>query len=212
MVIFQARANHANVGSRREQEMKLKGKKIGVLLESDFYENEIFYYQFRFPEEGAELHFLTKLWGQPKLTFYGHEYKVPMDCFESFEEMTDEQLQSFDAIVVPSGMVADRLRYTQDVKAMPPASAFLKRALESPKVLVGIICHGLWLASPISDVIKGKKVVVHNNLISDAKNYGAIYTDEDVVVDGRLVTGRSGGHCHMFARKIIEILSNKEHS
>jgi glyoxylase I family protein len=32
-------------------------------------------------------------------------------------------------------------------------------------------------------------------------NMGAIYTDQDVVVDGDLVTGRTGGHCHLFARR-----------
>ena len=35
---------------------------------------------------------------------------------------------------------------------------------------------------------------------------GAIYTDKDVVVDGDLVTARTGGHCHLFARKIIDML------
>ncbi len=189
--------------------MKLKGKKIGILFESDFYENEIFYYNFRFPEEGAEVHFLTRLWGNDKITFEGHELKAPMDCNESFENMSDDELKSYDAIIVPSGMVSDRLRFTEDVTKIPPASTFLKRAFEEPSVLVGIICHGMWLASPITECIEGKKVVVHNNLVSDAKNYGAIYTDEDVVVDGDLVTGRSGGHCHLFAKKIIEILSEK---
>ena len=38
------------------------------------------------PEEGAELHFLTKLWGQPSLTFRGHEYHAPFECRESFED------------------------------------------------------------------------------------------------------------------------------
>ena len=38
---------------------------------------------------------------------------------------------------------------------------------------------------------------------------GAIYTDQDVVVDGDLVTGRSGAHCHLFAHKIVEILSGE---
>ena len=39
---------------------------------------------------------------------------------------------------------------------------------------------------------------------------GALYTDEDVVVDGEdLVTGRTGGHHHLFARKIIELLSSR---
>jgi protease I len=37
--------------------VRLQGRKIAVLIESDFYEKEIFYYEQRFPEEGAELHF-----------------------------------------------------------------------------------------------------------------------------------------------------------
>ena len=40
-------------------------KKVGVLIEGDFYEKEIFYYEHRFAEEGIELHFLSRLWGQP---------------------------------------------------------------------------------------------------------------------------------------------------
>ena len=65
--------------------MRLQGKKIGVLIEGDFYEKEIFYYEHRFPEEGVELHFLSRLWGQPSLTFLGHEYRAPFVCFESFD-------------------------------------------------------------------------------------------------------------------------------
>ena len=187
--------------------MKLKGKKIGILIESDYYENEIFYYKFRFPEEGAQLHFLTRLWGQKSITFYGHEHKVPMDCSETFENMSDEELKSYAAIIVPSGMVSDRLRYTEDVKKIPPATEFLKRAFAEKSIIKGIICHGLWLVAPATELVKGRKLVCHNNLIGDARAYGSIYTDEDVVVDGDLVTGRSGGHAHMFARKIIELLS-----
>lgn len=187
--------------------MRLQGKKIGILLESDFYEKEIFYYQFRLPEEGAQIHFLTRLWGQEKLTFQGHEYKIPMECNESFEAMSEEELRSYDAIIVPSGIVSDRLRYTEDVNSIPPASEFLRRAFGERRILKGIICHGMWLMSPISELIKGRKIVVHNNLISDAKNYGAVYVDDDVVVDGDLVTARTGGHCHLFARKIIELLA-----
>ncbi len=49
--------------------MSLKGKKIAILIESDFYEKEIFYYEHRFAEEGIEVHWLSRLWGQPGLTF-----------------------------------------------------------------------------------------------------------------------------------------------
>ncbi|WP_426061838.1 DJ-1/PfpI family protein [Hymenobacter sp. B1770] len=190
--------------------LRLQGKKIGILLEADYFENEIFYYKFRFPEEGAELHFLTRLWGQERLTFLGHEYRAPMEVSETFENMSDEELRSYDAIIVPSGMVSDRLRYTDDVDKIPPATEFLKRAFAEPSILKGIICHGLWLTAPATELVKGRKLVCHNNLIGDAKAYGAIYTNEDVVMDGDdLVTGRSGGHAHLFAKKIIEILAER---
>jgi protease I len=187
--------------------MKLKGKKIGVLMESDFYEHEIWYYHYRFPEEGAELDFLTNLWGQPSLTFKGHEYHAPFSVNKGFTEMDDATLKSYAAIIVPAGMVADRLRWTPDPKKLPIATEFLKRAFAEKSIVKGIICHGMWLVAPAPELVRGRKVTVHNNLIGDAKNMGAQYVDEDVVVDGDLVTGRSGGHAHVFARKIIELLS-----
>lgn len=189
--------------------MRLQGQKIGVLMEADFYEKEIFYYEHRFPEEGAELHFLTRLWGQPALTFKGHEEKYPFEVRESFETIDDAQLAEYSAIIVPSGIVADRLRYTEDVAKVPPATAFLRRAFANKNILKGIICHGLWLTAPATDLVRGRKLTCHNNLIGDARSYGAIYTDEDVVVDGDLVTGRTGGHCHLFARRIIDMLAER---
>jgi protease I len=190
--------------------MKLQGKKVGVLLESDFYEEEIFYYKHRFPEEGIDLHFLSRLWGQPYLTFKGHEYHVPMECHESFEEMSDETLRSYDAIIVPSAIVSDRLRYTEDINKLAPAVAFIKRAFAEPTIIKGIICHGMWLISPVPELVRGRKVTGHINLLGDIRNMGAVYTDQDVVVDGDLVTARTGGHCHLFARKIIDLLYEKE--
>ena len=123
--------------------------------------------------------------------------------------MSDEELRSYDAIIVPSGMVSDRLRYTQDVNKLAPATAFVKRAFAEKTILKGIICHGMWLIASAPELVRGRPVVVHNNLVGDARNMGAIYTDQDVVVDGDLVTGRTGGHCHLFARKIIDLLAER---
>jgi protease I len=189
--------------------MSLEGKKVAVLVESDYYEPEIWYYQRRFAEEGAEVHFLTRLWGQERITFTGHEWRVPFDVDESFEGIDDEELRGYDAVIVPSGMVADRLRYTEDIAKLPPATEFLKRAFAEPSVLKGIICHGMWLVAPTPELVRGRRVVAHNNLLGDVKNMGAEYVDEDVVVDGDLVTGRTGGHCHLFAKKIIELLEQR---
>ena len=186
--------------------MSLEGKKVAVLVESDYYEPEIWYYQRRFAEEGAEVHFLTRLWGQDSIIFKGHEWQVLFECNESFEGLDDDELRSYDVVIVPSGMVADRLRYTEDIAKLPPATEFLIRAFAEPGILKGIICHGMWLAAPAPELVRGRRVVAHNNLLGDVKNMGATYVDEDVVVDGDLVTGRTGGHCHVFARKIIELL------
>ena len=183
--------------------------KIAVLIESDFYENEIFYYKYRFAEEKYELHLLSRLWGQERLTFYGHEYRVPMECNESFEDMSEEELLSYDAIIIPSGMVADRLRYTEDIHKLPPAVEFIKRAFEKKEIIKGIICHGLWLMAPATELIKGRRLVCHNNLLGDAKAYGAVYVDENVVVDDDLITARSGDCAHLFAKAIIEKINRE---
>jgi protease I len=190
--------------------MRLAGRKIGILIESDFYEDEIFYYKHRFPEEGLETHFLTRLWGQPRITFHGHEYKAPFEASESFENMSDAELRCYAAIVVPSAIVSDRLRYTEDVTKLAPAVEFIRRAFAEKDIVKGIICHGMWLVSPVPELVRGRPVVCHNNLIGDVRNMGAIYTDQDVVIDDDLVTGRTGGHCHQFARAIIDLLIERE--
>ncbi len=136
---------------------------------------------------------------------------MPFECSESFEGMSDEELRSYDAIIVPSAFVSDRLRYTEDpANELPPATQFLKRAFAEPDILKGIICHGMWLVSAAPELVRGRPVIAHPNLYGDVTNMGAIYTDQDVVVDGDLVTGRTGGHCHLFASKIIEMLAGEE--
>ncbi|MGK3986304.1 DJ-1/PfpI family protein [Sorangium sp. So ce136] len=187
--------------------MALKGKKVAILIESDYFEPEIFYYQRRFQEEQADLHFLTRLWGQSSLTFKGHEWHIPFECRESFEGMSDDVLRSYSAIIVPSGMVADRLRYPTDVHQLAPATELLKRAFAEPTILKGIICHGMWLMSAVPEVVRGRRAVVNNNLIGDARNMGIDFVDQDLVVDRDLVTARTGDHAPIFARRIIDMLA-----
>jgi protease I len=185
----------------------LTGAKIGILIESDYYEPEIHYYERRFAEEGAHVHFLTRLWGNSEITFLGHEWHDPFTANETFEGIDDDELRTYDAIIVPSGMVSDRLRFTEDVNKIPPATEFLRRAFAQPSVLKGIICHGMWLVAPAPELVAGRQVTVHNNLIGDAKAYGAKYVDADVVHDGDdLITGRTGQHAHLFAHALIKAL------
>jgi len=186
---------------------ELAGCAVAVLMESDYVEPEIAYYLRRFAEAGIRVDLLTRLWGQPSLTFTGHEWRVPMVVERSFENVDDATLRSYQAVIVPSGMVSDRLRYTEDPLGTAPAAAFLRRALAEPTVLTGIICHGLWLLAGVPDAVRGRRLVVHNNLVADARNMGAQYVDEDVVVDRNLVTARSAAHCHLFARTLIALIA-----
>ena len=67
----------------------------------------------------------------------------------------------------------------------------------------------MWLVAPATELVRGRRWSVHNNLHWRREGMGAIYTDQDVVVDGDLVTGRTGGHCHLFARKIIDMIARR---
>ena len=135
------------------------------------------------------MHFLTRLWGQERLTFAGHEWKVPFEVDESFEDMDDETLRSFDAVIVPSGMVSDRLRYTEDIDALPPATEFLQRAFAEPGDPQGdhLPRHVAGRADARSSCADAGRRA--QQPARRRGNMGAIYTDEDVVVDGDLVTG-----------------------
>ena len=48
---------------------RLEGKKIAVLVESEFVPGEIEAYRYGFAALGAEVHFMSRLWNQPSQTF-----------------------------------------------------------------------------------------------------------------------------------------------
>lgn len=185
----------------------LAGRNVAVLMESDYVEPELWYYARRFAEEGIRLQLITRLWGQPAMTFTGHEHGLPTTVDGDLEAVGDHWLSTLDALIVPSGMVSDRLRYSERPGDLAPAVRLLRRAFDAPNVLKGIICHGMWLVAPIPEVVRGRRVTCHNNLVSDVANMGGVYTDQDVVVDGDLVTGRSADHCHLFARTILDLVA-----
>ncbi|MDO5131707.1 MAG: DJ-1/PfpI family protein [Eubacteriales bacterium] len=179
------------------------GKKIGILLENRFIEREVFYYQSFFEAEGFEPVFLTRLWGQPRLTFKGLEYQAEASADHSFEELTDADLAEYAAVIVPAGYVADYLLYTEKPGDVSPAGLFLQRVMAKPEIIKGFICHSLWLAGPIKESFTGRRVTCHNNILSHVRNAGLEYIDQDVVVDGDLITARTGGHHGIFAKTIL---------
>ncbi|AEW92460.1 MULTISPECIES: DJ-1/PfpI family protein [Streptomycetaceae] len=186
---------------------RLAGKRVGVLMESDFVEDEIDYYLRRFAEEGAEVRLLTRLWGQPRLTFTGHEHRRAVEVDGDLEALDYHELLQYSALVVPGGMVADRLRYSEDVDQASPALELLRRAFRIPNLVKAFCCHGLLLVSAAPELVRERPVACHNNLAADVRNMGAVYLNQDVVVDRDLVTVRTADHCHLLARTVIERLA-----
>ena len=187
----------------------LTGKKIGILLENRFIDQEIIYYSHRFDEEGATTEFLTRLWGQPQLTFKGIELGMEITVDKSFEEIDDNELGTYSAIIVPAGMVADMLRYAEKPGDLAPAVQFMKRAMANKSIIKAAICHALWIFDPIPEVIRGRNVTCHNNIIGSVKNTGANYVDQDVVIDDDLITVRTGGMFAKLARTLINELEKE---
>lgn len=181
-------------------------KKIGILIENRFIEREIFYYQSYFENEGYETVFLTRLWGQPRLTFQGLEYGAEVTADHSFEELTDEDLEKYAAVIAPAGYVSDYLLYSEKPKGLSPACVFIQKIMRDKRIVKGFICHSLWIAGPIKESFAGRKVTCHNNIISHVENAGILYADENVCVDGDLISARTGGHHAPFAKAILENL------
>lgn len=185
---------------------RLAGRRIGVLAESDFVEEEISYYQRRFAEEGAEVVLLTRLWGQNSITFTGHEQRAPLTVSGDLEALDYAELSRYAALVVPSGQVADRLRFSENVDDAAPAVALMQRAFRLTTLVKAFSCHALSLVSTAPELVRDREVTCHNNLVGDVRNMGAVYTDQDVVVDKDLLTSRTVGECHLLARTLIELL------
>ena len=186
----------------------LRGKRIGILMESDFVEDEIAYYRMRFAEEGANVALLSRLWGHESLTFIGHEQRATITVNGNLERLDYDQLSRYSALIVPSGMVADRLRYSENIDQLAPAVKLMRRAFRLPGLVKAFSCHGLLLMSTAPDLMYGRTVTAHNNLVGDVRNMGAIFTTEDVAVDGDLVTGRTVEHSHLLAHTVIDLLVN----
>jgi deglycase len=92
-------------------------------------------------------------------------------------------VEDYDALVLPGGVAnPDALRMDED------AVAFVRDFVASGKV-VAAICHAPWTLVE-ADVVRGRQLTSWPSLQTDLRNAGASWVDEEVVVDGSLITSR----------------------
>ncbi len=77
----------------------------------------------------------------------------------------------------------------------------------NPKIVKGAMCHGLWILTPVPELLRGRRMICHPVVLADIHNAGAIFVPDTshVVVDGDLVTARSFADHEKYFTTIVDI-------
>lgn len=122
------------------------------------------------------------------------------DTFPVDVVVEDADVADYDALVLPGGVAnPDALR--TDAEAV----AFVREFVASGKP-VAAICHAPWTLIE-ADVVRGRTLTSWPSLQTDLRNAGATWKDEEVVVDGNLVTSRNPDDIPAFTRELLAALA-----
>ena len=168
--------------------MELKGKRVAIPVESMFNTFEFWYPYYRLKEAGAQVIVVgsgsaTTYTGKP-----GTDVKVDVGIDQV--SATD-----FDGIVIPGG-------YAPDMMRRYPKMVQLVKDLYDAGKLVAAICHAGWMLAS-AKILQGKTVTSFFAIKDDLVHAGARWVDEEVVVDGNLVTSRTPDDLPAFMRAVI---------
>ena len=171
--------------------MKLQGKRCALLSENLYQEMELWVPYYRLKEEGAEV----KVIGTGGAKSYTSKYGYPVSV-----ELQAEQVSAveFDAVVVPGGYAPDMMRRS------PAMVKLVREAYQQGKV-VAAICHAGWMLCS-AEILKGKTVTSYFSIKDDMVHAGARWVDQEVVVDGNLITSRHPDDLPAFCREIVAAL------
>ena len=171
--------------------MSLKGKRVAILVEDIYEDQELWYPYYRLLEAGATV---TMVGPEAKTYESKHGYPATADVAAA-----DVTADDFDAVMIPGGFAPDRLRRYQTVLD-------LVRGVYEKGGAIGSICHAGWV--PVSaGILKGKRATCVSAIKDDLINAGAIYLDEAVVVDGNLVTSRTPADLPVFLPALIDAIA-----
>ncbi|MFY9809393.1 MAG: type 1 glutamine amidotransferase domain-containing protein [Pseudonocardiaceae bacterium] len=133
---------------------------------------------------------------QPGTVQATHHDLEPADQFDVDRVVSDASIDDYDALILPGGTVnPDTLR--QDSAAV----AFVRDFVQAGKP-VGVICHGPWTLVE-ADVVRGRTLTSWPSLRTDIRNAGGSVLDQEVVIDGNLVSSRKPDDLPAFCRAIV---------
>jgi protease I len=160
--------------------------------------------------EGVEQIELTRPWdevkqagGKPELIaleggeVQGFNHLDKADTFPADKTVDQANADDYDGLVLPGGVAnPDALRTHE------PAVRFVRSFFELGKP-VAAICHAPWTLVE-ADVVRDRTLTSWPSLETDIRNAGGKWVDEEVHVDGGLVTSRKPADLDAFCSKVIE--------
>ena len=179
----------------------LSNKKIAILVTDGFEQVEMTEPREALQGAGAEAVLISPTGEDVR----GWQHTDWGDSFSADMGLDQARADQFDGLVLPGGVMnPDKLRIN------PKAVQFVQEFFKAGKP-VAAICHGLW---PLVDagVLKGRRVTSYPSLRADLTNAGALWVDQEVVVDNGLVTSRTPDDLPAFNAKMIEEFAEGIHS
>ncbi len=172
--------------------MPLTGKTVAILAADEYEDLELLYPALRFQEAGATVMMV----GRPGCA---DEVKSKHGYACSVTHRANEvSTAEVDAVICPGGWAPDELRRDEAILA-------LVRGVWEKGGVVASICHGAWV--PISaKIVKGRTMTAYRPVKDDIENAGATFVNQEVVVDGNLISSRWPEDLPAFCRAIIGAL------
>jgi protease I len=122
------------------------------------------------------------------------------DKFSVDRTVGEVSVDDYDALVIPGGVGnPDTMRMNED------AVRFVRDFFESGKPMA-VICHAPWMLVE-ADVARGRRLTSFWSIETDVRNAGGNWVDEEVVVDGNIVTSRNPDDLPAFNRELLELFA-----
>jgi protease I len=172
---------------------ELDGMKVAVLATDGVEQVELDRPWQALEEAGAEPELVSLAAGT--ITAYDHIDRADTKRVDLPVSSADPD--EYAALVLPGGVINGDF-----VRADADAVAFVKAFFESGKP-VAAICHAPWVLAE-ADVVRGRRMTSWPSLQTDLRNAGAKWVDEEVVVDGNLVTSRNPDDLDAFTAAMVE--------
>ncbi|MDH3543473.1 MAG: type 1 glutamine amidotransferase [Desulfobulbaceae bacterium] len=172
--------------------MNLAGKKVFILVETIYNDLEFWYPYYRLKEAGAEVIVVGPMGGM----VYNGKAGLPVKADAG---MADVTAADCDGLIIPGGYAPDHMR------RHPQMVQLVRDCVESGKI-VAAICHAGWMLAS-ADVLHGRTVTSFFAIKDDLVHAGATFVDQEVVVDGNIITSRTPDDLPPFMRAIISALA-----